>query len=182
MGFDSLVVFSLAVFLTARWLWVVRSLEHRNAIARNSVTGHTSLYDRARPRPRLSESGRSCLCKCYDSIDNMVEATCLWVWDFTTHKHLDLWADDEDPSQLIIRAWMGCPSRLSFPRVSCTWPCLLRQVGMALGSPYDWIEARIKYRHSGPRQTWYQSRTVCRTIKPWSKSILAFYSYIVTWV
>ena len=26
----------------------------------------------------------------------MVEANCLWVFDFTIHNHLDLWADDED--------------------------------------------------------------------------------------
>ena len=38
---------------------------------------HTLLYDRARPRPQLSDRAGVCLCKGYDSIDNMVEATCL---------------------------------------------------------------------------------------------------------
>src|SRR3954468_8761077 len=65
---------------------------------------------------------------------------------------------------------------------SCTWPFVLKQVGMTLGSPYDWVVTGITYAYSGSRQTWYQSRTVCRTIKPWSMSNLAFYSHIVTWV
>src|SRR3954466_6931043 len=49
-----------------------------------------------------------------------------------------------------------------------------------LGSPYDCVVTGITYEHPGSRQTWYQSRTVCRIIKPWSKSSLPFYSYIVT--
>src|SRR3954449_7355516 len=63
--------------LYTKWPLDVRSLGHRDAIARDSVTWHTLLYDRARPRPRLSDRAGVCLCKGYDSIDNMVEATCL---------------------------------------------------------------------------------------------------------
>src|SRR3954463_14569530 len=99
---------------------------------------------------------------------------------FTTHKHLDLCADVEDPSQLIIRPGWDSPHVRCLPRTFCAWPCLLRQVGTILGSPCDCIVTGITYANPGPRQTWYQSRTVCRIIKPWSKSSLAFYSYIVT--
>src|SRR4051812_38305716 len=63
--------------LYTKWPLDVRILGHRDAIARDSVTWHTLLYDRARPRPRLSDRAGVCLCKGYDSIDNMVEATCL---------------------------------------------------------------------------------------------------------
>src|SRR3954464_2703053 len=75
---------------------------------------------------------------------------------------------------------MGCPHVRCFSRVVCAWPCLLRQVGTALSSPCDCTVTRITYANHGSRQIWYQSRTVCRIIKPWSKSSLAFYSYIVT--
>src|SRR3954465_12370039 len=71
---------------------------------------HTLLYDRARPRPRLSDRAGDSLCKCYEIVDNMVEATCLRIWEFITHivwtcvrtmrTHLS-----DHP------AWMGCPSR-----------------------------------------------------------------------
>src|SRR3954471_15135777 len=94
--------------------------------------------------------------------------------------HLDLCADDEDPSQLIIRPGWDAPRVQFFPRVFCAWPCLLRQVGTALGSPCVCIVTGITSATPGSRQTWYQSRTVCRIIKPWSKSSLAFYIYIVT--
>ena len=127
----------------------MRSLGRCDAIARDSATWHTSLYDRAWPRPWLRDRVGVCLCKCYDSIDNMVEATCLWVWDFTTHKHLDLWADDEDPSQLIIRPGWDAPHVRCFLRVFCASPCLLRQVGTTLGSPYDCIKTGITYADPG---------------------------------
>src|SRR3954468_14651792 len=93
--------------------------------------------------------------------------------------HLDLCADDEDPSQLIIRPEWDAPHVRCSPRTFCAWPSLLRQVGTVLGSPYDYVVARLTYANPGSPQTWYQSRTVCRIIKPWSKSSLAFYSYIV---
>src|ERR1041385_6969179 len=76
--FETLVVIWLAVFYAPS-----------GPYARDCQV-HTLLYDRARPRLRLSDRAGVCLCKGYDSIDNMVEATCLWVWDFTTHNHLDL--------------------------------------------------------------------------------------------
>src|SRR3954468_2179697 len=60
-----------------KWPLDVRSLGHRDAIARDSVTWHTLLYDRARPRPRLRDRAGVSLCKCYNSIVSMVEATCL---------------------------------------------------------------------------------------------------------
>src|ERR1043165_7456100 len=100
--------------------------------------------------------------------------------DFTTHNQLDLCADDEDPSQLIIRPRWDAPHVRCFLRAFCAWPRLVRQVGMFLGSPYDCFVAGLAYANPESRQTWYQSRTVCRIIKPWSKSILAFYCYIVT--
>src|SRR4051812_45979270 len=94
--------------------------------------------------------------------------------------HLDLCAEDEDPSQLIIRPGWDAPHVRCFSRVICAWPCLLRQVGTNLGSPNDCVVTGITYANPGSRQTWYQSRTACRIIKPWPKSSLAFYSYIVT--
>src|ERR1041385_2160656 len=100
---------------------------------------------------------------------------------FTTHKHLDLWADDEDPSQLIIRPKWDAPHVRCLPRVICAWPCLLRQVGTTLGSPCDCIMTGITYTNPGSRQTWYQSRTACRIIEPLAdveSSILQLYSYI----
>ena len=63
----------------------VRSLGHRDAIARDSVTWHTLLYYRARPRPWLSDRTGVSLCKCYKIVDSMVEATCVWVWEFISH-------------------------------------------------------------------------------------------------
>src|SRR3954470_9030385 len=49
---------------------------------------------------------------------------------------LDLCAYDEDPSQLIIRPGWDAPHVRCSPRTFCAWPCLLRQVGTVLGSPY----------------------------------------------
>src|SRR3954468_16369166 len=80
--------------------------------------------------------------------------------------HLELSADDEDPSQLIIRPEWDAPHVRGLPRTFCAWPCLLRQVGTTLGSPCDCIMIGITYANPGSRQTWYQSRTACRIIKP----------------
>src|SRR3954463_5147506 len=71
---------------------------------------------------------------------------------FTTHKHLDLCADDEDPSQLIIRPGWDAPHVRCLPRTFCAWPCLLRQVGTVLGSPCDCIVTGITYAKPGSRQ------------------------------
>src|SRR3954464_5838279 len=60
-----------------KWPLDVRSLGHRDAIVRDSCLVHTLWYDRARPRPRLSDRAGVSLCKGYDTIDSMVEATCL---------------------------------------------------------------------------------------------------------
>src|SRR3954468_6639740 len=65
--------------------------------------------------------------------------------------HLDLCADDEDPSQLIIRPEWDAPLIRCFPRTFCAWPCLLRQVGTVLGSPYDCVVARLAYANPGSR-------------------------------
>src|SRR3954462_6876468 len=65
--------------------------------------------------------------------------------------HLDLCADDEDPFQLIIRPEWDAPHVRCFPRTFCAWPCLLRQVGMVLGSPYDCVVARLAYANPGSR-------------------------------
>src|ERR1041385_6755325 len=67
--------------------------------------------------------------------------------------HLDLCVDDEDPSQLIIRSGWDAPHVRCFPRVFCAWPCLLRQVGTALGSPCDCIMTGITYAYSGSRHS-----------------------------
>jgi len=44
----------------------------------------------------------------------MGEATCLCVWEFITHRPLDLCANDEDPVQLIIRPEWDAPHVSSF--------------------------------------------------------------------
>src|ERR1044071_2501017 len=67
---------------------------------------------------------------------------------------LDLCADDEDPSQLIIRPEWDAPHVRCLPRTFCAWPCLLGQVGMVLGSPCDCIVTRITYANPGSRQ-WF---------------------------
>src|SRR3954451_23740568 len=66
--------------------------------------------------------------------------------------HLDLCADDEDPSQLIIGPGWDAPHVRCFPRTFCAWPCLLRQVGTVLGSPYDYVVAGLAYANPGSRQ------------------------------
>src|SRR4051812_23224544 len=69
--------------------------------------------------------------------------------------HLDLCADDEDPFQLIIRPGWDAPHVRCFPRTFCAWPCLLRQVGTVLGSPYDCVVARLAYANPGYRHHGY---------------------------
>src|SRR5438874_744966 len=64
---------------------------------------------------------------------------------------LDLCVDDEDPSQWIIRPEWDAPHVRCFPRTFCAWPCLLRQVGTVLGSPYDYVVARLAYANPGFR-------------------------------
>src|SRR3954463_103420 len=65
---------------------------------------------------------------------------------------LDLCADDEDPFQLIIRPGWDAPHVRCSPRTFCAWPCLLRQVGTVLGSPYDDVVARLAYTNPGSGQ------------------------------
>src|SRR3954471_16165907 len=65
--------------------------------------------------------------------------------------HLDLCADDEDPPQLIIWPGWDAPHVRCFPRTFCAWPCLLRQVGTILGSPYDCVVASLAYANPGSR-------------------------------
>src|ERR1041385_575087 len=65
--------------------------------------------------------------------------------------HLDLCADDEDQSQLIIRPGWDAPLVRCFPRTFCAWPCLLRQVGTVLGSPYDCVIAGLGCATPGSR-------------------------------
>src|SRR4051812_14216766 len=65
---------------------------------------------------------------------------------------LDLCAYDEDPSQSIIRPGWDAPHVRCSPRTFCAWPCLLRQVGTVLGSPYDCVVARLAYANPGSRQ------------------------------
>src|SRR3954470_24233631 len=64
---------------------------------------------------------------------------------------LDLCADDEDPSQLIIRPGWDAPHVRCFPRMFSAWPCLLRQVGAVLGSPYDYVLTGLAYANPGSR-------------------------------
>src|SRR4051812_14368056 len=70
--------------------------------------------------------------------------------------HLDLCAYDEGPSQLIIRPGWDAPHVRCFSRTCCAWPCLLRQVGTVLGSPYDCVVASLAYANPGSR------RKICR--------------------
>src|SRR3954469_15444679 len=66
--------------------------------------------------------------------------------------HLDLCADDEDPSQLIIRPGWDAPHIRCVPRTFCAWPCQFKQVGTVLGSPCDCIVTGITYANPGSRQ------------------------------
>src|SRR3954469_1198101 len=73
------------------------------------------------------------------------------------HNLLDLCADNEDPSQLIIRPGWDAPHVRCFPRTFCAWPCLLRQVGTVLGSPYDYVVAVLAYANPGSRQMSFET-------------------------
>src|ERR1041385_8474323 len=88
------------------------------------------------------------------------------ITGFTTHKYLDLSTDVEDPSQLIIRPGWDAPHVRCFPRVFYDWPCLLRQVGMALGSPCDCFVTGITYANPGSRHLNRNSdgKTLCMKI------------------
>src|ERR1041385_6176795 len=66
--------------------------------------------------------------------------------------HLDLCVDDEEPFQLIIRPEWDAPHVRCFSRTFCAWPCLLRQVGTVLVSPYDCVVASLAYANPGSRQ------------------------------
>src|SRR3954470_1104517 len=85
---------------------------------------------------------------------------------FTTHKHLYLCADDEEPTQMIIRPGWDAPHVRCLPRTFCAWPCLLRQVGTVLGSSCDCIVTGITYANPGSRQ--FSSRRVAgrRKLRP----------------
>src|SRR3954466_16044104 len=76
---------------------------------------------------------------------------------------LDWCADDEDPSQLIIRPGWEAPHVRCFLRTFCGWPCLLRQVGTVLGSPYDCVVAGLAYANPGPdmraSSLWFRPRS-----------------------
>src|ERR1041385_1073038 len=74
--------------------------------------------------------------------------------------HLDLCADDEDPSQWIIRPEWDAPHVRCFPRTFCAWPCLLRKVGTVLGSPYDCVVARLAYANPGSRHIVFWERDI----------------------
>src|SRR4051812_29237125 len=71
--------------LYTKWPLDVRSLGASQCDCSRLCPMHTLLYDRARPRPRLSDRAGVSLCVCYEIVDSMVEATCLRIWEFTTH-------------------------------------------------------------------------------------------------
>src|ERR1043165_6004616 len=52
---------------------------------------------------------------------------------------------------MIIRPGWDAPHVRCLPRMFCAWPCLLRQVGMVLGSPCDCIVTGITYANPGSR-------------------------------
>src|SRR4051794_7405609 len=52
---------------------------------------------------------------------------------------------------MIIRPGWDAPHVRCFLRTFCAWPCLLRQVGTVLGSPYDYVVARLAYANPGSR-------------------------------
>src|SRR3954462_5313170 len=81
---------------------------------------------------------------------------------------------------MIIRPEWDAPHVRCFPRGFCAWPCLLRQVGTALGSPCDCIVTGITYPIPGPDRLGIKAGLSVGFSNPWSKSSLAFYSYIVT--
>src|SRR3954468_7904201 len=52
---------------------------------------------------------------------------------------------------MIIRPEWDAPHVRCLPRMFCAWPCLLRQVGTVLGSPYDYVVAVLAYANPGSR-------------------------------
>src|ERR1041385_8731315 len=74
--FETLVVLWLAAFIHQVALRCTQLGASRCDCPRLCLV-HTLMYDRARPRPRLSDRARVSLCKGYNTIDSMVEATCL---------------------------------------------------------------------------------------------------------
>src|SRR3954470_24945885 len=81
--------------------------------------------------------------------------------------HLDLCADDEDSSQMINRPGWDAPHVRCSPRMFCAWPCLLRQVGTVLGSPYDYVVARLAYANPGSRQQSLHPQVQAPLFYPW---------------
>src|SRR3954471_3314429 len=55
---------------------------------------------------------------------------------------------------------VSAPHVRCFPRVFYSWPCLLRQVGTALISPYDCIVTVITYANPGSRQNAIENHPV----------------------
>src|SRR3954471_6921462 len=53
---------------------------------------------------------------------------------------------------MIIRPGWDAPHVRCFPRTFCGWPCMLRKVGTVLGSPYDYVVARLAYANPMSRQ------------------------------
>src|SRR3954467_12586616 len=90
--------------------------------------------------------------------------------------HLNLCADDVDPSQLTIRPGWDAPHVRCFPRTFCAWPCLLRQVGTVLGSPYDYVVARLAYANPGSRQSWL----ILRRLSTFNQYNLSSYQFFFT--
>ena len=52
---------------------------------------------------------------------------------------------------MIIRPGWDSPHVQCLSRTFCAWPCLLRQVGTVLGSPYDYVVAVLAYANPGSR-------------------------------
>ena len=74
--FETLVVIWLAVFYTPSGPWMCAAWGITMRLF-ETPSRHTLWYDRARPRPRLSDRAGVSLCKGYEIVDSMVEATCL---------------------------------------------------------------------------------------------------------
>src|SRR3954463_12988460 len=82
--FENLVVIWLAYFIHQVALRCAQLGALRCDCSRLCLV-HTLLYDRARPRPRLSDRAGDSLCKSYEIVNSMVEATCIRRWEFITH-------------------------------------------------------------------------------------------------
>src|SRR3954462_6307621 len=94
--------------------------------------------------------------------------------------HLDLCAADEDPSQLIIWPGWDAPHVRCFLRTFCACPCLLRQVGTILGSPYDYVVAGLAYANPGSRQSSHEKMDVawqCISERLWKLLVCRYGGY-----